>query len=245
MTKKQKPPLDSRIAAAASLVRDGAVVADIGTDHGYLPITLLMEGKISSAAAADLRPGPLSCAVVNAKKYGVEDSINFFCTDGMKGIPLTELHVTDIVICGMGGELISRILSENAYIRNSNIQLILQPMSAVEELRKYLADNGFAVCEERIACSKDKLYQCIAARYDGAPHFYTPAELLLGKQILLRGTSDVLFAPLLQKYIRKIQREYAGKMEGGADTEKSRNLLEELLQIAKVKGVDYERTGIF
>ena len=245
MTKKIKLSLDSRIATAASLVRHGAVVADIGTDHGYLPITLLMDGKIPFAAASDLRPGPLNRAVANAKKYGVEDSIRFFCTDGLEGIPLAELHVTDIVICGMGGELISRILSESAYIRNSNMQLILQPMSAVEELRAYLASSGFAVCEERIACSKDKLYQCIVARYDGAPHFYTPAQLLLGKHILLRGTADTLFVPLLQKYIRKTQREYAGKMQGGADTEKSRNLLEELLQIAKEKGVDYERTGIF
>ena len=118
-------------------------------------------------------------------------------------------------------------------------------MSAVEELRAYLAASGFAVCEERIACSKDKLYQCIVARYDGAHHFYTPAELLLGKQILLRGTADVLFAPLLQKYIQKIQREYTGKIQGGVDTETSRYLLEELLQIAKEKGVDYECTGIF
>ncbi len=245
MTKKLKLPLDSRIEAAMCLVRPGAVVADIGTDHGYLPIALLMEGKIPFAAASDLRPGPLNRAVTNAKKYGVEDSIQFFCTDGLEGIPLAELHVTDIVICGMGGELISRILSESAYIRNSSIQLILQPMSAVEELRAYLAASGFAVCEERIACSKDKLYQCIVARYDGAHHFYTPAELLLGKQILLRGTADVLFAPLLQKYIQKIQREYTGKIQGGVDTETSRYLLEELLQIAKEKGVDYECTGIF
>ncbi len=245
MTNEPKLPLNNRIAAAASLVRDGAVIADIGTDHGYLPITLLLKGKISFAAASDLRKGPLSRAVSNAKKYGVEDSIRFFCTDGLKGIPLADLHVTDIVICGMGGELIARILSECAYIQNDQIQLIFQPMSAVGELRTYLAENGFAVREERIALSRDKLYQCIAARYDGASHFYTPAELLLGKQNLLRGAADPLFVPLLQKYIQKTQREYAGKRQGGADTVESEALLKELIQIAKKEGVDYESTGIF
>ncbi len=245
MTNEPKLPLDNRIAAAASLVRDGAVIADIGTDHGYLPIILLLKGKISFAAAADLREGPLSRAMSNAKKYGVEDSIRFFCTDGLKEIPLDELHITDIVICGMGGELIARILSECSYIQNDKIQLILQPMSAVEELRAYLAGNGFAVWEERIAYSKGKLYQCIAARYDGISHFYTPAQLLLGKQTLLRGAADPLFAPLLQRYILKTQREYAGKSRGGADAAESEALLTELIQIAKKEGVDYEHTGIF
>ena len=116
MTKKIKLSLDSRIATAASLVRHGAVVADIGTDHGYLPITLLMDGKIPFAAASDLRPGPLNRAVANAKKYGVEDSIRFFCTDGLEGIPLAELHVhtkqqyaahSPTHVCGRGAARIS------------------------------------------------------------------------------------------------------------------------------------------
>lgn len=237
--------MDSRLAAAASLVRDGAVIADIGTDHGYLPITLLREGKISFAAASDLRRGPLNCAVSNAKKYGVQDRIRFFCTDGLEGIPLVALHVTDIVICGMGGELITRILSKCTYIQDGKIQLILQPMSAVEELRAYLAVSGFAVREECIARSRGKLYQCMAVRYDGVSHFYTPAELLLGKQTLMRGAADPLFVPLLQKYIQKTQREYAGKRRGCADTTETVALLKELVQIAKKEGIDYERTGIF
>lgn len=245
MINKPNLLLDSRLAAAASLVRDGAVVADVGTDHGYLPIALLRERKISFAAASDLRRGPLRCAMTNAQKYGVQDSIRFYCTDGLEGIPLAALRVTDIVICGMGGQLISRILSECNYTQNGQIQLILQPMSAVEELRTYLAENGFAIREERIACSKNKLYQCIAARFDGASHFYTPAQLLLGKQILQRGAADPLFAPLLQKYIQKTQREFAGKSRGGDDTTKSQTLLTALIQIAKKEGIDYACTGIF
>ena len=240
MTKTFKlPPLDERLSAAASLVRRGAVIADIGTDHGYIPISLLQEGKIQSAAASDIRPGPLNRAIANAEKYGVSEKIHFFLTDGLQNIPLADLCITDIIICGMGGELISEILSACPYIQNENIRLILQPMSAVESLRKYLADNGFTIPEERLACSNRKLYQCIAAQYDGMIHEYTPSQLLLGKQIIKRGAKDPLFTPLLQKYIQKTHREYQGKLQGGSDdAEQTHTLLKELLQIAKEKGID-------
>lgn len=240
MTKTFKlPPLDERLSAAASLVRDGAVIADIGTDHGYIPISLLLEGKIQAAAASDIRPGPLNRAIANGEKYGVSEKIHFFLTDGLENIPLANLGVTDIIICGMGGELISEILSVCPYIQNQSIRLILQPMSTVESLRKYLADNGFLVTEERLACSNYKLYQCIAAQYDGMSHAYTPAQLLLGKQIIKRGKADPYFTPLVQKYIQKTQREYQGKLRGEADdAEQTYILLKELLQIAKEKGID-------
>lgn len=240
MTKTFKlPPLDERLLAAASLVRNGAVIADIGTDHGYISIALLQEGKIQSAAASDIRPGPLNRAIANAEKYGVSEKIHFFLTDGLQSIPLADLGVTDIIICGMGGELISEILSACPYIQNENIRLILQPMSAVESLRKYLAGSGFATQEERLACSNRKLYQCIATQYDGMSHEYTPAQLLLGKQIIKQGTKDPHFTPLLQKYIQKTQREYQGKLKGGSDDAKQTyTLLKELLQIAKEKGID-------
>ncbi len=232
------PPLDERLSAAASLVRNGAVIADIGTDHGYIPISLLQEGKIRAAAASDIRSGPLNRAIANAEKYGMTEKIRFFLTDGLQNIPLSDLGVTDIIICGMGGELISEILSACPYVQNENIRLILQPMSAVEALRGYLADNGFSITEERLAHSNHKLYQCIAAQYDGTTHAYTPAQLLLGKRIIERGTADPLFAPLLEKYIGKTQREYAGKLRGGANAEQTQMLLHELLQIAKEKGFD-------
>ena len=238
MSNMQKlPPLDGRMAAAASFVRKNAKIADIGTDHGYLPITLLREGKISFAAAADIRKGPLDRAMANAAKYGVADKIQFFLTDGLQDIPLAELGITDIVICGMGGEGIARILSGNAYIKKENINLVLQPMTAIGKLRAYLIQNGFNIAEERITSSNGKLYQCIAAQYDGVFRTYTPAELLLGKKNLLRGTEDSLFSPLLQKYIRKAQQEYTGKLRGKADTEEICILMEELTKIAKEKGI--------
>ena len=235
---QKTPQLDDRMAKAASLVREGATIADVGTDHGYLPISLLRAGKIRRAAASDIHRGPLMHAMANAKKYGVADQIRFFLSDGLQNIPLQDMGITDIVICGMGGEGIARILSESAYVRNAKISLILQPMSATEKLRAYLAGAGFAITEERIAASKGKLYQCICAQYDGIPKNCTPAELLLGKQILQRGAADPLFSPLLQKYIQKTRQEYTGKLQGdAADGKQTRFLLEELLQIAKDKGI--------
>ena len=141
--------LSPRLRLAADLVPEGARLADVGTDHAYLPACLLMEGKIPSAIAADLREGPLSRARETAAEYGCGDRMAFRLCDGLSGIRPEETDA--VVIAGMGGETIAQILEAAPWVRTRKIPLVLQPMSSIPELRQRLGEGGFRILEERLA----------------------------------------------------------------------------------------------
>ena len=124
--------LSKRLSTAASFVRSGAVCADIGTDHSYVPIHLVLSGIVNKAIASDVNEGPTLIAKENVKKYGLDDKIIVRTANGLDGIE--EYKPTDILICGMGGELISEILNRSEYVKNNEVRLILQPMTAIKEL---------------------------------------------------------------------------------------------------------------
>ena len=145
---------DKRLCAAADLVRQGAVFADIGTDHGKLPIYLAKVGKIKRAVASDINEMPLAKAVSNIKKYGFEDVIDTYLTDGLKGIE--KFSPDCVVIAGMGGELIEQILS-NSTLDKNNVKFILQPMTKEESLQNQLQmchDFGIMVRPEDLLAPK-------------------------------------------------------------------------------------------
>ena len=106
-----KTKIDARLLAVASLVSDGAYLADVGTDHAYLPIYLAEQGKISRAVASDIHKGPLESAEKNIREAGFSDRIHTVLTDGLQG--LEPYPVTDIVIAGMGGLMIKGILEKD------------------------------------------------------------------------------------------------------------------------------------
>ena len=141
--------LSPRLRLAADLVPEGARLADVGTDHAYLPACLLMEGKIPSAIAADLREGPLSRARETAAEYGCGDRMAFRLCDGLSGIRPEKTDA--VVIAGMGGETIAQILEAAPWVRTRKIPLVLQPMSSIPELRQRLGEDGFHILEERLA----------------------------------------------------------------------------------------------
>ena len=132
--------LSPRLRLAADLVPEGARLADVGTDHAYLPACLLMEGKIPSAIAADLREGPLSRARETAAEYGCGDRMAFRLCDGLSGIRPEETDA--VVIAGMGGETIAQILEAAPWVRTRKIPLVLQPMSSIPELRQWLGEDA-------------------------------------------------------------------------------------------------------
>ena len=131
--------LDQRLLTVARLVRQGAYLADIGTDHGYLPVYLVQTGRISRAIAADINENPLKQAVSAISAHGLDRQIKTVLSDGLKQV---DDHVEDIVIAGMGGELIGSIISAVEWLKNPDKRLILQPMTQDVYLREYLAKHN-------------------------------------------------------------------------------------------------------
>lgn len=171
--------LDERLAVCAKLVRSGSKLADIGTDHAYLPVWLAKNGKISSAIAADINPNPLERGLENIKKYSAEEIVTTRLSNGLQSVK--EYEADDIVIAGMGAEMIIDIISKTEWLRCSDKHLILQPMTRANLLRKYLAENGFSIKSE-IACEHSgKVYTVLSVQYSGSQFEIDRVEEYLGK----------------------------------------------------------------
>lgn len=212
-----------RLEAAAELVRPGAYVADIGTDHAYLPIYLVGRGSASRAVASDINRGPLERAASNIRAAGLSDRISLLLTDGVDG--LFGLGVTDYLICGMGGELIASV-TEAPFLRDPSVLLILQPMTKPEILRKSLLDRGFSIKDERLAEEAGRIYQIFSAAFTGVTEKYSDAELLLGRGNILRGGE--LYIRLANRETEMIRRRLTGKKSAGLDTSDDEALLSEI-----------------
>ncbi|MBQ3094765.1 MAG: SAM-dependent methyltransferase [Clostridia bacterium] len=158
--------LDARLLCAANLVRDGARLADIGTDHAYLPVYLMQSGRISRAIAADIGEGPAASARQHIKEADLTEQIEVRVCDGLTGI--AEGEATDIVIAGMGGETMIHILSDAPWVCTDGVRLVLQPMTKTVELRAWLFDHGFAITEEHLIPDGRHRYVVMAATYTGA-----------------------------------------------------------------------------
>ncbi len=215
--------LSKRLSTAASYVRSGAFVADIGTDHAYLPIYLVSSGIARGALASDVNEGPILKAKENIAKYGQEKKVFTQIANGLDGVEA--YSPTDILICGMGGELIAKIIEASSYVKNPGIRLILQPMTSVFELREYLS-QGFFTVAENIICEDGKIYQIICVEYDGQPHNYTKIELELGKKNIESKSTE--YEALLNSAIAKKRKKLDGLRCGGYDTYETENELKEL-----------------
>ena len=205
------PALDARLRTAFDFVRPGAVVADIGTDHAYLPAALILSGRASAAIAADINPGPLVHAAETVEKYNLSGKITLRETDGLHG--LADSGVTDILLFGMGGELIAHILDEAPFTRSAQIRLILQPMTKHAELRLWLTANGFAIRGERLAWAAGKIYQTICAEYTGEYTALSPLEAEFGPCNLAVG-GDLMIALMTHK-CEVIAARLAGRRKAG------------------------------
>ena len=212
--------LDSRLMAIANLVRKDKVFADIGTDHAYLPVYLVEKGIINKAIAADLRVGPLDNAKETVVSYDFTKQIELRLSDGLDNFK--ENEVEEIAVAGMGGLLISSFIERTKWLKNSDIHLILQPMTHIEELRKTLFDNGFSIDNEVVAEDGDKLYIIISAYYYGGATAYNDLDLILGRLPL--NQED-----LSKKYLAKTFIKYNKKLTALKNANKECNDLEKLV----------------
>ena len=170
-----KVPISNRLLLCAALVPPGSRVADIGTDHGYLAVHLLREGVCPFVTAADLREQPLQKARENAARFGVADRMQFLLSDGLQSIPPDAAGT--IVMAGMGGDLMVRILEAAPWVCDARYTLILQPQSAGQALRQYLAGHGFLIEREALAQDGHFLYTVLRAKKGTMPPAHAGAAI--------------------------------------------------------------------
>lgn len=171
--------LDKRLSLCASFVREGVKIADIGTDHAYLPIWLVMNEKVEKALACDINEGPLNSGKADVMRYNLSDRITLRLSDGLKNV--SENEADDIIIAGMGGELIVKILMECSFSKNKDKRFILQPMTKCEVLIKWLYENGFEIIAQK-ACECDKKhYTVMVVQYTGKSVEIDDSFLYMGK----------------------------------------------------------------
>lgn len=193
--------LSDRLQAVSDLVTGGLRLADVGTDHAYIPIRLAGQGRIPGAIAMDINPGPLARAVENIRLYGLEDRIETRLSDGVAALAPGEAD--SVVIAGMGGSLVIRILEEGKEVLDTVQELILQPQSDIERVRKYLMDNEYEITAEDMILEDGKYYPMMHVVH-GQMRFLSQAELRYGP-CLLRDRNECL-----KKYIRREKKTLEG-----------------------------------
>ncbi len=177
-----------------------------------------------------MRDGPLERARANIRAYGLSDRIQTCLADGLCGIE--SYAPDDIFICGMGGELIVKIIDAAPFLRSKKIRLILQPMTHAETLRRYLADVGFDIVDEEIAVEKSgKVYQIIVAEYSGVAYRLTEVECLLGRVNIKKGGSKL--QTLAAGILRAIDTKIKGLRTAGIPDCEIRSLRLEIMKTLK------------
>ncbi len=215
--------LSKRLRMNASMVTEGHRLADVGTDHGYIPIALVQEGKIPSALAMDVNPGPLKRAQQHIQEYHLDSFIHTRLSDGVKNLHPAEAD--SVLIAGMGGALVVKILEEGKDVLKTVKELILQPQSELEKVRRYLEMAGYVIVKEDMVFEDGKYYPVMKAelgkmQYEQEIFYYYGKLLLEQKHPVLK---DFLIFKLetCENILQKLMRD--GKQE-----ERLQNRLKEL-----------------
>lgn len=220
------PKLDSRLQTAVAYLRKGAVMYDVGTDHAYLPIYSVAAGISSSAVASDINEGPTERARANVASYGMSDKITVIRSDGLSCV--RDYSPSDIVIFGMGGELIAGIIEKAPYVKNENIRLILQPMTCSDILREFLAENGFEIKGETLSEDTGKIYVTICAEYSGVSKVLSDTERIFGEKNITENAENPIFSRLVHKTETAYETRLRGKAGAGHDTSEEERILSEI-----------------
>lgn len=209
MAEKRKIRLGARLAACAELVRKDALVADIGTDHAMLPVYLTENEICKGAVASDIAQKPYEGAAAFVKEHNLTDKIDVRLGAGLDKIAPDE--VTDIVIAGMGGELIAQILEDAPWTENEKYNLILQPMTKASILRSWLLTNGYSIESETAVTDSGRDYTIINSRYTGEKIVPTEIEIYTGKLVPCQNDSA---RRLLKKQAKTLENQLKGIKAG-------------------------------
>lgn len=178
----------------ASFVTPGNRLADVGTDHGYIPIALRLEGVIPSALAMDVNPGPLERAKEHIQQFHLETDIHTRLSDGVQSLCPGEAD--SVLIAGIGGALTVKILTEGEEVLKTVQELILQPQSEIDKVRSYLLTHGYCITQEAMVYEEGKYYPAMKAVH-GEMSLWQEAELQYGKYLLQEKH------PILKQYLEE------------------------------------------
>lgn len=198
------PELTPRLAAVAELIPPCAAVADVGTDHAYMPVCLVASGRVTRAIASDIRPGPLERARETVCRFGLEGRVELVLCDGLSNIDTRTLDY--VIIAGMGGETEAEILEKAAREGNARCPFILQPMSKAPRLRRRLASAGFEVYDWRLAREGSRIYEILAVCVSNNVEWREP-WLTLGRKTPPTAEPWPLYA---RKTLSRLNRELKG-----------------------------------
>lgn len=222
--------LSVRLQAVADMVTEGTKVADVGTDHAYIPIYLVEHDKNPSAIAVDINRGPLKKAEENISSHNLENKIETRLSDGLKQLHLGEAD--SVVIAGMGGGLVVKIMEEGTLHKKYVKEWILQPQSEISKVRQYLNENGYCIVEENMVIDEGKFYPMMRVT-EGTIEEYTQEELCYGKCLLKEKN------PILKKFLEKeidIKKEILEKLHqtrGGQVAKRIEEIEEETDRLQK------------
>lgn len=206
--------LDKRLQAVASLVPQGSRLADIGTDHAYLPVWLVRNGAIPSAVAGDIASGPCQAARATVAMYATADKIAVRQGSGLAVLAPGEADC--IAICGMGGSTIISILAADMAVATSAQRLVLQPMAGAAALRRWLVEQGWSLVSEALVDDPPHFYEIICAERSADAASYSEVEYLVGPALLRDGH------PLLAKQIARQQASLEELLSNMARSERAK-----------------------
>lgn len=220
--------------AVASMVTAGNVLADVGTDHGYVPIALVQRKKIPRAIAMDINKGPLQRACEHIAEFRLEDYIETRLSDGVAKLEVGE--VDTILVAGMGGELVIHILSEGKDVCRSAKELVLQPQSELEKVRKYLRENKYKLVDEDMIIEDGKYYPMMKVVpveedvfWDVIPDEAIRACYMYGPLLLKNGNPSLRkFLVNQHKQLTKILKELEKQPESQAILNRTKEVLDEI-----------------
>lgn len=198
----RKVQISKRLETVAGFVRKGNVLADVGCDHGYIPIYLLQKKQIPHAIAMDVNQGPLLRAKEHIRDWGLENYIETRLSDGVQALQPEEAQ--SVVIAGMGGPLMEKILLEGKEVLQTVEELILQPQSEIGHFRKFLAEQGYRITTEDMVKEEGKYYPMMKAVH-GQMKYASNAQYLYGRELLL------FRHPVLKEFLEK-EQENAEKL---------------------------------
>jgi tRNA (adenine22-N1)-methyltransferase len=205
--------LGNRLRLCASFVRYHAKICDVGTDHAYLPIWLVRHGIVVSALACDVRENPLAIAKENIAHCGYQQMISTRLSNGLSAVESDEAD--DIIIAGMGGDLIAQIVTETPWLYNPQKHLILQPMTKPSRLRCVLLKHGFELLQEKAIFDEHRVYTVMLYRYNPKKVSFNVSSIYVGG---LSGKTEAE-----REYLKR-QENYlshclVGRLHSGKDTD--------------------------